>query len=155
MSLTITLAFFAVGLLGMPIAFALGFASIVSLAMSGASFAILPQRMMHAVNSFPLMSIPFFLLAGELMIKADIMPRLIELANAFVGRVRGGLAHAAMIAGCGLSTISGTAVADASALSSALVPQMRPVYGLPFSAAVVAAAANLGPIIPPSGAMTP
>jgi tripartite ATP-independent transporter DctM subunit len=153
MSLAITVAFFALGLAGMPIAFALGFASIVGLLISGVDLNMMPQRMMHAVNSFPLMSIPLFMLAGELMIKAEIMPRLIEFANAFVGRMRGGLGHATMIAATGLSTVSGAAVADASALSSTLVPELKRVYGLPFASALVAAAANLGPIIPPSGAM--
>lgn len=153
MSLAVTLAFFALGLLGMPIAFALGFASLLGLAMSGVDMNMLPQRMMHSINSFPLMSIPLFMLAGELMIKAEIMPRLIELANAFVGRVRGGLAHTTMVAAAGLSTVSGAAVADASALSGTLIPSLRKAYGLPFASAVVAAAANLGPIIPPSGAM--
>lgn len=153
MSLAITLAFFAVGLLGMPIAFALGFGSLAGLWIADVDANMLPQRMLHAINSFPLMSIPFFMLAGELMIKADIMPRLIEFANAFVGRVRGGLGHATMIAAAGLSTVSGAAVADASALSGTLIPELKKAYGLPFASAVVAAAANLGPIIPPSGAM--
>jgi tripartite ATP-independent transporter DctM subunit len=153
MSLAIILAFFAFGLLGMPIAFALGFGSLVGLWMAGVDANMLPQRMLHAVNSFPLMSIPFFMLAGELMIKADIMSRLIDFANAFVGRVRGGMGHATMVAAAGLSTVSGAAVADASALSGTLIPQLRKVYGLPFASAIVAAAANLGPIIPPSGAM--
>ncbi|MBN8535223.1 MAG: TRAP transporter large permease [Rhizobiales bacterium] len=153
MSLAITLAFFAVGLLGMPIAFALGFGSLIGLWMANVDANMVPQRMLHAINSFPLMSIPFFMLAGELMIKADIMPRLIGFAMAFVGRVRGGLGHATMIAAAGLSTVSGAAVADASALSGTLIPELRKQYGLPFASAVVAAAANLGPIIPPSGAM--
>jgi tripartite ATP-independent transporter DctM subunit len=153
MSLAITLAFFAVGLLGMPIAFALGFGSLVGLWMANVDANMLPQRMLHAINSFPLMSIPFFMLAGELMIKADIMPRLIEFAMSFVGRVRGGLGHATMIAAAGFSTVSGAAVADASALSGTLIPELKKQYGLPFASAVVAAAANLGPIIPPSGAM--
>ncbi len=153
MSVVITLVFFALGLLGMPIAFALGFGSLVGLWMAGVDTNMMPQRMLHAINSFPLMSIPFFMLAGELMIKADIMPRLIEFANAFVGRVRGGLGHATMIAAAGLSTVSGAAVADASALSGTLIPELKKAYGLPFASAVVAAAANLGPIIPPSGAM--
>ena len=153
MSATITIVFFIVGLLGMPIAFALGFGSLVGLWMANVDANMLPQRMLHAINSFPLMSIPFFMLAGELMIKADIMPRLIEFANAFVGRVRGGLGHATMIAAAGLSTVSGAAVADASALSGTLIPELKKAYGLPFASAVVAAAANLGPIIPPSGAM--
>lgn len=153
MSLVIIVAFFVVALLGMPIAFALGLSAALGLAIAGVDFNVLPQRMMHAINSFPLMSIPFFMLAGELMIKADIMPRLIDVANAFVGRVRGGLAHATMVSAAALSTVSGAAVADASALSGTLIPALKRAYGLPFGAAVVAAAANLGPIIPPSGAM--
>src|SRR5215218_4199326 len=116
-------AFFGSALLGMPLAFALGIAAVVGLYFSGVDYNMLPTRMMNSVNAFPLMSIPFFILAGELMMKAGIMERLIDLANAVVGRVRGGLAHVTMLAGLGLST------------------------------AVVAAAANLGPIIPPSGAM--
>jgi TRAP-type transport system large permease protein len=99
------------------------------------------------------MTIPFFILAGELMMKAGIMERLIDLANSVVGRVRGGLAHVTVLAGMGLSTVSGAAVADASALGSTMIPSLRKVYGVGFSSAVVAAAANLGPIIPPSGAM--
>jgi tripartite ATP-independent transporter DctM subunit len=87
------------------------------------------------------------------MLKAGMMERIIDLANAVVGRVRGGLAHVTMLAGLGLSTVSGAAVADASALGSTLIPSLRKVYGVGFSSAVVAAAANLGPIIPPSGAM--
>jgi TRAP-type C4-dicarboxylate transport system permease large subunit len=87
------------------------------------------------------------------MLKAGMMERIIDLANAVVGRVRGGLAHVTMLAGLGLSTVSGAAVADASALGSTMIPSLRKVYGVGFSSAVVAAAANLGPIIPPSGAM--
>lgn len=153
MSWLIMAAFFAASLLGMPIAFALGLASIVGLWFAGIDFNMMPQRMMHSVNSFPLMSIPFFMLAGELMIKAEIMSRLIEFANAFIGRVRGGLAHATIVSAAALSTVSGAAVADASALSGTLAPALKKAYGLPFGAAVIAAAANLGPIIPPSGAM--
>jgi tripartite ATP-independent transporter DctM subunit len=140
-------------LFGLPIAFAMGAASLAALAYSGVDFSMVPQRMMHAVNSFPLMSIPFFMLAGELMIKAGIVERLIALANAMVGRVRGGMAHVTMLSGAGLATVSGAAVSDASALSSILVPSLTKIYDRSFAAAIVAAAANLGPIIPPSGAM--
>ena len=153
MSLLIILVFLGIALLGMPLAFALGAAAVAGLIASDVDFNLLPTRMMNAVNAFPLMSIPFFILAGELMLKAGMMERIIDLANAVVGRVRGGLAHVTMLAGLGLSTVSGAAVADASALGSTLIPSLRKVYGVGFSAAVVAAAANLGPIIPPSGAM--
>ena len=153
MSLLVILVFLGIALLGMPLAFALGAAAVAGLIASDVDFNLLPTRMMNAVNAFPLMSIPFFILAGELMLKAGMMERIIDLANAVVGRVRGGLAHVTMLAGLGLSTVSGAAVADASALGSTLIPSLRKVYGVGFSSAVVAAAANLGPIIPPSGAM--
>lgn len=153
MTLTVLAVFFSLGLLGMPLAFALGFASLAALWAGGIDFNMIPQRMMHSVNSFPLMSIPFFMLAGELMIKAGIMDRLIELANAFIGRLRGGLAHVTLLSGAGLAAVSGAAVADASALSATLIPALKTYYGVGFASAIVAAAANLGPIIPPSNAM--
>jgi tripartite ATP-independent transporter DctM subunit len=153
MSWWIIAGFMALALLGMPIAFALGFVALIAVLASGIDLTIIPHRMMHSVNSFPLMAIPFFMLAGELMIKAGIVERLIAMANSVVGRVRGGLAHVTMISGAGLATVSGTAVSDASALSSILVPPLAKAYDRPFAAAIVAAAANIGPIIPPSAAM--
>ncbi len=153
MSAAVVAGFMLLALFGLPIAFAMGVASLVALWVSGVDYSMVPQRMMHAVNSFPLMSIPFFMLAGELMIKAGIVERLIGLANALVGRVRGGMAHVTMLSGAGLATVSGAAVSDASALSSILVPSLSKIYDKGFATALVAAAANLGPIIPPSGAM--
>lgn len=153
MSTLVVIGFMLLALLGLPIAFAMGVASLLALWFSGVDMSMVPQRMMHAINSFPLMSIPFFMLAGELMIKAGIVERLIALANTLVGRVRGGMAHVTMLAGAGLATVSGAAVSDASALSSILGPSLSKIYDKGFAAAIVAAAANLGPIIPPSGAM--
>ena len=153
MSTLVVIGFMLLALLGLPIAFAMGVASLIALWVSGVDFSMVPQRMMHSINSFPLMSIPFFMLAGELMIKAGIVERLISLANSLVGRVRGGMAHVTMLAGAGLATVSGAAVSDASALSSILGPSLSKIYDKGFAAAIVAAAANLGPIIPPSGAM--
>lgn len=153
MSTLVILGFMLLALLGLPIAFSMGVASLLALWLSGVDLSMVPQRMMHSVNSFPLMSIPFFMLAGELMIKAGIVERLISLANTIVGRVRGGMAHVTMLSGAGLATVSGAAVSDASALSSILVPSLSKIYDKGFATAIVAAAANLGPIIPPSGAM--
>ena len=112
---------------------------------------MVPQRMMHAVNSFPLMSIPFFMLAGELMIKAGIMERLIALANTVVGRVRGGMAHVTML-------VRARAWPRCRAPPCPTPARCRrhpgavaaKVYDRGFATAIVAAAANLGPIIPPS-----
>ena len=153
MSLGIIIAFLVLATFGMPIAFSLGVAALGAVALSDIEFTMLPQRMMHAVNSFPLMAIPFFMLAGELMVKAGIVERLIDLANSVVGRMQGGLAHVTMLAGAGLATVSGAAASDASALSTILVPSLSKIYDRGFATALVAAAANLGPIIPPSAAM--
>ena len=153
MSLLIILIFFGIGLLAMPLSLSLGLAAVAGLTASNVDYNLLPSRMMSSVNAFPLMTIPFFILAGELMLKAGMMERLIDLANTIVGRLRGGLGHVTVLAGMGLSTVSGAAVADASALGSTLLPSLTKHYGVGFSAALCAAAANLGPIIPPSGAM--
>jgi tripartite ATP-independent transporter DctM subunit len=153
MSLLVIITFLVLAFLGMPLAFSLGVSAMAGLWLSGFDLSVLAPRLMNSVNSFPLMSIPLFMVAGELMLKGGIMERLVDFANAFIGRVRGGLAQVAIIAGAGLASVSGAAVADASALSSTLVPSLRQQYGLGFSTGIVAAAANLGPIIPPSGAM--
>ena len=153
MSLFVICTFLVLAFLGMPLAFSLGVSALAGLWVSGFDLLVLPPRLMNAVNSFPLMSIPLFMIAGELMLKGGIMDRLVDFANAFIGRMRGGLAQVAIISGAGLASVSGAAVADASALSSTLVPSLKKQYGLGFSTGVVAAAANLGPIIPPSGAM--
>jgi tripartite ATP-independent transporter DctM subunit len=153
MSALVLLTFVVAALLGMPLAFALGFGVLVALPAAGIDPAVLPQRMMHAINAFPLMAIPLFMVAGELMVRGGIAERLIDLANAFVGRVAGGLAHVTMLAGAGMASVSGAAVADASALGTLMIRQLSKVYGVGFSAAVVAAAGNIAPIIPPSNAM--
>ncbi|MDN2582103.1 TRAP transporter large permease [Aquibium sp. ELW1220] len=153
MSLFVIVLFLVLAFLGMPLAFSLGVSALAGLWLAGFDAAVLAPRLLNAVNSFPLMSIPLFMIAGELMLKGGIMERLVEFANAFIGRVRGGLAQVTILSGAGLASVSGAAVADASALSSTLVPSLRQQYGLGFSTGIVAAAANLGPIIPPSGAM--
>ncbi|SFU97637.1 TRAP transporter large permease [Halomonas korlensis] len=153
MTPAIVFTFLSFALLRMPLAFALGVASLVGLYVGGMDFSVLPQRMMHSVNSFPLMAIPLFMLAGELMVAGGILQRLVDFANSLVGRVHGGLAHVAIVAGMVLAAVSGAAVASASALGSSLIPSMRQQYGTGYSSAVIASAANLGAIIPPSNAM--
>ncbi len=154
MSITVTVAFLLICLLGMPLAFALGFSALVAMPLGGIDLNMLPQRMMHSINAFPLMAIPLFMVAGELMLRGGLAERMIELANAFVGRVAGGLAQVTILAGAGLSAVSGAAVSDASALGTLLIRELTKVYGVAFAAAIIAAAAAiLGPIIPPSNAM--
>ncbi|MCA1770442.1 MAG: TRAP transporter large permease [Halomonas sp.] len=145
--------FLGFAVIGMPLAFAIGIGSLVGLWMLDFDLVVMPQRMMHAVDSFPLMAIPLFMLAGELMVRAGIMDRLIAFANSLVGRMHGGLAHVTITSGTIFASVSGAAVASASAMGSTLVPALRKYYPDAYSGAVIASAANLGPVIPPSNAM--
>lgn len=153
MTWLVIIVFSVLAFAGMPLAFALGFASLAALYAADFELVMMAQRMLHAVDNFPLMAIPLFMLAGELMVKAGMMERLVAFANSLVGRVHGGLAHVTIIAGTILASVSGAAVASASALGSALVPALRKHYPDSFNCAVIASAANLGPVIPPSNAM--
>lgn len=140
-------------LLGIPIAFSLGISSFFAVIFSDLPIRMIPERMLNSVNSFPLMAIPLFMIAGELMDSSGILSRLIGFAQALVGHIRGGLAQVTTLSGMILAGVSGTAVGDASALAATLIPSMKKEYGTDFAAAVVASAANIGPIIPPSAAM--
>lgn len=150
----LVIAVFAVfALLGMPLSFALGFSSVAVLLLEQFEMVVMAQRMLYAVDNFPLMAIPLFILAGELMVKAEMMERLVNFSNSLIGKVHGGLAHVTIVSGMILAAVSGAAVACASALGSALVPALRKYYPDGYSSAVIASAANLGPVIPPSNAM--
>ncbi|MBD3305007.1 TRAP transporter large permease subunit [candidate division KSB3 bacterium] len=149
----IALVFVVTILLGIPIAFSLGISSFVAVIFSDLPMRMIPERMLNSVNSFPLMAIPLFMIAGELMDSSGILSRLIAFAQALVGHIRGGLAQITTLSGMILAGVSGTAVGDASALAATLIPSMKKEYGTDFAAAVVASAANIGPIIPPSAAM--
>jgi tripartite ATP-independent transporter DctM subunit len=145
--------FFVLAAFGMPLSFALGLASLAGMLYGGLDPIQIPGKMVHAVDSFPLMAIPLFMLAGQLMIRGGIMGPLIEFANAVVGRVRGGLAHVTVLSAMGLSSVTGVAVADATALGGTLGPALTKAYSREFGASVVASASCMGPIIPPSAAM--
>lgn len=153
MVVLICATFVVFALVGVPLAFSFGLATMAGLLWSGMPFNILAEKMIFSVNSFPLMAIPFFMLAGELMVAGGIMTRLVALTNAMVGNIRGGLAQGTVLSGVGLATVSGTAVADAAALASAIGRPLNKAYGRPFASAVIAASGNLGPIIPPSTPM--
>ncbi len=153
MSLLISLLFFVFCLLAIPLGFAFGLAGLVGVYLSELPLELVASRMMFSINSFPLLAIPFFMLAGELMVKGGVVSLAIGFANTIVGRVKGGLGQVTIMSALGLSSVSGTAVADASALGSALLKPMSQAYGVRFGAGLIAAAANLGPILPPSTAM--
>ncbi|MGI6031134.1 MAG: TRAP transporter large permease [Eubacteriales bacterium] len=142
--------------LGVPISFALGLSTVTAIVTFAPEMPLMlvVQRMFTGINSFPIMCIPFFILAGEFMSAGDISYKLINLANVFVGRIRGGLAHVNILASMFFGGVSGAATADASSLGAILIPTMEKAgYDKDFSVAVTATSAPIGIIIPPSNVM--
>jgi TRAP-type transport system large permease protein len=138
--------------LGVPIAFALllsGAALMWHLDMFDAQ--ILAQNVLEGANSFPLLAVPFFMLAGEVMNTGGLSRRIVNFALALVGHIRGGLGYVTIIAACLLSALSGSAVADAAALTALLLPMMvKAGHDKRTSAGLIASCGVIGPIIPPS-----
>ena len=138
--------------LGMPIAYALlvsGIAMMIHLDMFDAQ--IIAQNVINGADSFSLMAVPFFLLAGEIMNVGGLSRRIVNVALAAVGHVRGGLGYVTVVAACVLAALSGSAIADAAALATLLVPMMvQAGHDRTRAAGLVAAAGIIGPIIPPS-----
>jgi TRAP-type transport system large permease protein len=143
-------------MLGLPVVFGLLAAPAILLWLNGQErdIVLLYRNVYEGMNSFPLMAIPFFMLAGELMNRGGISARIVGFAQAMVGHFRGGLAQVNVVDSMLFAGISGSAVADVSALGSIIIPQMeKKGYPRPFAAAITAASAIIGPIIPPSGIM--
>jgi tripartite ATP-independent transporter DctM subunit len=137
--------------LGLPVAFALGISSLAYLLLEGISLTIVPQRMYSGIDTFVLLCIPGFVLAGNLMNVGNITEHIVRFSNAVVGHIRGGLGLANVGGSMIFGGISGTAVADAASIGSVMIPGMaRSGYDKPFAAAVTAASSTIGPIIPPS-----
>jgi TRAP-type transport system large permease protein len=138
--------------LGMPIAFALlasGVALMWQLDLFDAQ--ILAQNLIGGADSFPLLAVPFFMLAGEIMNAGGLSRRIVALALALVGHVRGGLGYVTIMAGCLLSALSGSAVADAAALTALLLPMMVSAgHDRARAGGLIAATGVIGPVIPPS-----
>jgi tripartite ATP-independent transporter DctM subunit len=144
---------FTIGLLiGIPIAFCLGLCSLAVVLYTGDySIVLIAQKIFNGMDMFSLMAIPLFILSGDLMNLGGVTDRLIKFSNLLVGHIRGGLAHTLVVAEMFLSGITGSAVADASALGTVLIPSMvKEGYDVEFSTAILATAATAGPIIPPS-----
>lgn len=147
---------------GVPIAFAMGLSAVAILILfSDVPLLVLPQRFFSSLDSFPLMAIPLFILAGNLMNVSGITQAIVRFAAALIGHVRGGLGQVNILTSLLFSGISGSAAADVAAVGSMLLPAMRREgYKPEWSVVITAASAILGPIIPPSllmvlyGAMT-
>lgn len=145
----VMLAMFAIGV---SIAAGMGLSAAAALLMLPRSgLEIVPQRMFLGLDSFVILSVPLFLLLGEVMERAQITGRLVDFAQSLVGRLRGGLAHVSVVTNMIMSGISGSGTADAAATAAVLMPAMRQArYPVPFSAALIGAGGTIGPIIPPS-----
>ncbi len=152
MTLWIFIPFIVTLLAGVPIAFALGIsASTFLIVWNKVPFTVIAQRFYSSVDVFVLLSIPFFILAGELMNKTGITTRLVKFAGLVVGRLRGGLAQANIGASILFAGLTGAGVSDTSAIGSILIPAMKEDgFEADYSAAVTAASSVIGPIIPPS-----
>ncbi len=136
---------------GMPIAFALMVAAATAMLIAGVDLIMVPIQLFSGVNKVILLAIPLFIFMGELMGATSISDRIITLARALVGWIRGGLAHVNVVTSMFMAEMSGSAVADAAVMSKVFVPSMeKQGYPRAFAAAVTATSATLGIIIPPS-----
>ena len=153
----VALTFVTLMVLGMPIGYVLGIAGMVgmfTIDTSGRFLMMAPDRFFAGLDLFTFLAMPFFILAGEIMNRSGITDRLIGLADALVGYLRGGMAHSNMVASVMFSGLSGAATADAAAFGNTMVPAMeKKGYTRPFACAVTAAGSIIGPTIPPSNLM--
>jgi tripartite ATP-independent transporter DctM subunit len=150
--LTVLLVTLALALLaGVPVSFALLLCSLLVIWMEGLPATVMIQQMFNGINAFTLLALPFFFLAGNLMTGGGISERLVKLAMALVGHLRGGLAHVNVVVGMFLSGISGSSTADAAAISTVFVPAMkRRGYDERFAVCLSACTSTMGAVIPPS-----
>jgi len=150
-SLSLMLALIIFLVCGIPVAWSFGLSCALYMLCQGIDLSIFVQRLGSGMNSFPLLAIPLFMLAGEIMNSGGITRRIIRLANSLVGHLPAGLGHVNILASLIFSGMSGSAVADTSALGTVLVPAMeKQGYSRAYSAAVTAASSTIGPIVPPS-----
>jgi tripartite ATP-independent transporter DctM subunit len=152
MTVALWIVFLAGMAIGMPLAFVMGGSGLVALLVEGKlSLMSVPQRFFNGINSFPLMAVPFFILAADLMSASAITSYILRFTNSLVGHIRGGLGHVTVLSEMVFSGISGSALADAAGPGAVMMRMMqRAGYDSYYSAAFVAATAVLGPIIPPS-----
>ncbi|MCY4467564.1 MAG: TRAP transporter large permease subunit, partial [Thiotrichales bacterium] len=152
MALTILFVLLAVLLIiGVPVAVSLAVASLVYIMIDGLPEVVLVHNMINGIDSFPLLAIPFFILAGHLMNTAGITTKIFAFARALVGWMHGGLGHVNVGASIIFAGMSGAAVADAGGLGNVEIKAMRDAgYDTDFSVGITAASSTIGPIIPPS-----
>ncbi|WP_017728899.1 TRAP transporter large permease [Halalkalibacterium ligniniphilum] len=151
MSIILVLIFLVLLFIGIPVVFALGLSGLIVLIMNPELSAdLLAQRMFTQLDSFALLAVPFFILSGALMERSGITHRLINFANTLCGHITGGIGHVSVLSSLIFGGLSGSGTANASAIGSILIPPLKKKFGAGFAAALQAAAAGLGPIVPPS-----
>lgn len=151
MLLTLAIVLFTLMFLAVPIAVSLALASITIILFWGTPGFVLAQKMLNGIDSFPLLAVPFFILAAAIMNSGGITTRVVDLLGAMMGRLRGSSGQVNIGTNLFLAGISGSSVADASATGALLIPEMKKEgYSGSFAAALTATAALLGPILPPS-----
>ncbi len=154
LALILLIIFLVVVVLGVPIAYAMGFLTISAFLIQGGSMVTLVQKMFSGIYNFTYMCIPLFILAGELMSRCGLTMSIVRFCDTLVGHIRGGLAHVNILASMLFAGISGSATADATGLGRIEMEMMSNAgYAKEYSAAVTAASAIIGPIIPPSNIM--
>ncbi|MBI4506364.1 MAG: TRAP transporter large permease [Chloroflexi bacterium] len=145
--------FLVLFVLRVPVAFALGITALVGLYLSPTPIQLstLPVAIWQSINSFVLLAIPFFILMGNLALASGVTRRLVDAAAAFVGHIHGGLAHVGIVVNMIMAGMSGSDMADAAATGSILIPAMKRVgYPVAYAASIIAGAATIGPLVPPS-----
>ena len=146
--------FFLLLILGIPVAFSLGIATLFAISLTDIPIIIVFQRMFAGINSFVLICIPFFILMGNIMEKGGITRRIVNFSNLIIGRIKGGLAAVNVLASMFFGGISGSAVADTSSIGAMLIPMMNEEgYDRSFSVAITCTSSTIGLIIPPSNSM--
>lgn len=149
--IVLAVTFVALTILGMPIAFVIGMSCLAALAVNEQSMTLLPHFMFIGMNSYVLVAVPMFVLAGEIMLKGRMTSALTDFADVLVGRIRGGMGHTNIAASVFFGGITGSASADTTALGSVLIPTMvEKGYSRSYATAVTIASSIIGPIIPPS-----
>ncbi|HRX26063.1 MAG TPA: TRAP transporter large permease subunit, partial [Aminivibrio sp.] len=151
MGLVLAGSFILFMVLGVPVGLAIGAAGLLVVLLSGFPLAMIPQTMFSGNESFALVAVPFFVLAGDILARGGISERIVTFAEATLGRFRGGLSIVSTVASMFIAAISGSGAATTAAVGSALLPQLKKKgYDVDFSAALIAASGTIGVVIPPS-----
>ncbi len=144
-------SFFALMLIGVPIGLSIGVSALVVLIVSNIPLEMVPQTLLEGNNSFALVAVPFFILAGDLLARGGISERIVAFAEALLGTLRGGLSIVSVLASMFIAAISGSGAATTAAVGASLLPDLKErKYDVDFSAALIASAGTIGVVIPPS-----